>query len=98
MGRSGTRAGRVSRLGLGSLATGAAALVLAACGSQLASPSGATQPARPSQGSGAAPAPGGGTGRSGLRSQVPAVTRLAVSRAAAPPGNHLHFAFPAGSR
>jgi hypothetical protein len=88
-------AGRVSRLGLGSLATGAAALALTACGSQLASPSGATQPARPSQGSGAAPALAGGTGGSGLCSQVPAVTRLAVSRAVGLPGNHLHFAFPA---
>lgn len=98
MGRSGTRAGRVSRLGLGSLGTGAAALVLTACGSQLASPSGATQPARPSQGGGTAPALEGRTGHSGLcsRSQVPAVTRLAVSRTVALPGNHLHFAFPAG--
>ena len=96
MGRSGTRAGRVSRLGLGSLASGAAVLVLTACGSQLASPSGATQSVRPSQGGGAAPARGAGTDRSGLCSQVPAVTRLAVSRAVALPGNHLHFAFPAG--
>jgi len=96
MGRSGTRAGRVGRLGLGTLATGAAALVLTACGSQLASPSGATQPARPSQGGGTAPALEARTGRSGLCSQVPAVTKLAVSRAVALPGNHLHFAFPAG--
>jgi hypothetical protein len=96
MGRSGTRAGRVSRLGLCSLAAGAVALVMTACGSQLASPSGATQSARPSQGSGGTPAPGGVAGRHGLCSQVPAVTRLAVSRVTALPRSHLRFAFPAG--
>ena len=96
MGRSWTRAGRVSRLGLCSLATGAAALVMTACGSQLASPSGATQSARPSQGSGTTPVPGSGTGGNGLCSQVPAVTRLAVSRVAALPQDHLHFVLPAG--
>ena len=96
MGRSGTRAGRVRRPGLCSLAAGAAALVMTACGSQLASPAGATQPARPSQGPGVTPAPAGGTGRNGLCSQVPAVTRLAVSRVTALPRSRLHFAFPAG--
>jgi hypothetical protein len=78
-----------------SLATGAAALVMTACGSQLASPSGATQPARPSQAAGGIPTSGGGTGRTGLCSNVPAVTRLAVSRVTVLPQDHLRFVFPA---
>jgi hypothetical protein len=96
MGSSGTRARRVSRPGLCILAAGAAALVMTACGSQLASQSGATQSARPGQGSGGTLAPGTGTGRDGLCSDVAAVTRLAVTRVTALPRSHLHFTFPAG--
>jgi len=94
MGRSGTLAGRLRRLGWGGLAAGAAALVMTACGSQLASSTGAAQSARPAQPAGGSPAAGGGAAPGGLCSDVPAVTRLTVHRADGVPGNHLRFAFP----
>jgi len=95
MGRSGKWTGRVRRLGWFGVATSAAALVMTACGSQLASSTGAIQSTRPAQRPSGTPAPGAGTGGSGLCAQVPVVTRLTVARAAALPQNHLHFAFPA---
>jgi len=95
MGRSGRWASRLRRLGWFSVATGAAALVMTACGSQLASSTGAVQSTRPAHGPSGTPTPRGGEGGSGLCSQMPMVTRLTVARATVLPQNHLHVAFPA---
>ncbi len=95
MGVPGTRSGRVTRPGQLVLAAVGTALLTAACGSQAATTSGATQPASPaSSPSGTGPS---GTGSSAALCSAPAtVTRLVVSRVSALPQNHLHFAFPAG--
>jgi len=88
MGRSGRWAGRLRRLGWFSVATGAAALVMTACGSQLASSTGAVQSTRPAHGPSGTPTPRGGEGGSGLCSQMPipavvTVTSPAQARAVA---------------
>jgi hypothetical protein len=91
MGVPGTRSGRVTRPGQLVLAAAGTALLTAACGSQAATTSSATQPASPASSSPA------GTGSSAALCSAPAtVTRLVVSRVSALPQNHLHFAFPAG--
>jgi hypothetical protein len=90
MGVPGTRSGRFTRPGQLGLAAAGAALLTAACGSQAATTSSATQPA-----SQASTSPSG-TGGAALCSAPATVTRLVVSRVSALPQNHLHFAFPAG--
>ncbi len=99
MGVPGRRSRGLGRPGLPLLAAAGSAVLVAACGSQAATTSGATQPASTAS-------PAGGTGTPGPGSSGPAagaalcssraaVTRLAVSRVSALPQNHLHFVFPA---
>jgi hypothetical protein len=88
-GQVGTRAGAVRRAGIGGLA-GAAALALAACGSQLAITTSTARSASASQ------APRAGASSTALCSRVPAVTRLVVTRVSILSQNHLHSAVPAG--
>jgi|GEM_PF-1954679 len=81
------------------LAAAGIAVLVAACGSQAATTSSATQPASPpgtSLAGGASPGSGGTAGSAALCADPAAVTRLVVSRVSALPQNHLHFAFPAG--
>lgn len=93
MGVPGTRSGRVTRPGQLVLAAAGTALLAAACGSQAATTSSATQPASPASTS---TGPSGTGSSAALCSDPAAVTRLVVSRVSALPRNHLHFAFPAG--
>ncbi|MGH3067903.1 MAG: hypothetical protein ACRDMI_04880 [Streptosporangiaceae bacterium] len=87
----GTRSGRFTRLGLAGLMAAGLAVLGAACGSQVATTSSATQPA-----STTGPASSGTGSGAALCSNPASVTRLVVSRVSALPQNHLHFAFPAG--
>ena len=95
MGVPGRRSRGLARPGLPVLAAAGSAVLVAACGSQAATTSGATQPAstaRPASATG----PGStGTPGAALCSDQAAVTRLVVSRISALPPNHLHFGFPA---
>jgi hypothetical protein len=101
MGVPGTQSGRFTRPGLAALMAAGLAVLAAACGSQVATTSSATQPASaasPASASpaSASPASDGAGGSAALCSDLPSVTRLVVSRVTALPQNHLHFAFPAG--
>ena len=100
MGVPGRRSRGLARPGLPVLAAAGSAVLVAACGSQAATTSGATQPAstaRPAGDTGPGSAGPGSTGTPGaaLCSDQAAVTRLVVGRVSALPQNHLHFAFPA---
>jgi hypothetical protein len=97
-GQMGTWIGAVRRAGIGSLAAGAAALAVAACGSQLATTTGATRPASASQAPPGSASPGPpASGGSALCSHVPALTRLVVSQVSALPHRRLEPAVPAGA-
>jgi hypothetical protein len=96
MGVPGRRSRGVSRPGLPVLAAAGSAVLVAACGSQAATTSSATQPASTASPAGATgPGSTGTPGGAALCSDQAAVTRLVVSRVSALPQNHLHFAFPA---
>jgi hypothetical protein len=93
-----TLSGRLTRAGLLIAAAASAAMLAAGCGSQVATTTSATQPARPSNGSPGGIIPGGpmSTGGAALCSKQAAVTRLVVRRVTALPQDHLHFTSPAG--
>lgn len=93
-----TLSSRLTRAGLLIAAATSAATMAAGCGSQVATTTSATQPARPSSGSPGGIIPGGpgSTASAALCSKQAAVTRLVVRRVTALPQNHLHFTFPAG--
>jgi len=93
-----TLSGRLTRAGLLIAAAAGAATVAAGCGSQVATTTGATQPASPSSARPGGMIPGGPAsgGSAALCSDPASVTRLVVSRVTDLPQNHLHFAFPAG--
>ena len=99
MGVPGRRSRGLTRPGLPLLAAAGSAVLAAACGSQAATTSGATQPASTASPASSAGTPGlgsaGPAAGAALCSGPAAVTRLVVRRVSALPQNHLHFTFPA---
>src|ERR1700722_8464454 len=89
-----TLSSRLTRAGLLVAAAAGAGPVAAGCGSQVATPTSATQPASPRP-SGVNPGGPVSWGSAALCSKQAAVTRVVVSRVTTLPQNHLHFSFPA---